>query len=264
MFKYFFTSLLLLNCVAFGNPHELLLKEANEAFEQANVNAMQNTDKAKEQYKEAQIKYAYLIDQGVNTSALHNNLANTYFFSGDIGRAILHYQRALRLAPNSSDIIHNLKFARSRINDELQESTSAKVMKVLFFWHQWSYKTRLFIFAIFHFALWACLACALFRKSTRLKAAILLCAFLSLLSGISIVVHLSGMDNPVDGVITESEVTSRQGNGHIYEAAFNSPLHSGSEFKLLAKRPHWYHIELLNGEQCWINENSAELIVQEE
>jgi len=67
-------------------------------------------------------------------------------------------------------------------------------------------------------------------------------------------------DNSIDGVVTEREVTPRQGNGYIYEMALSGPLHSGAEFKLLETRKDWYYIELPGGTKCWIPKSSSTLV----
>ena len=48
---------------------------------------------------------------GFNAALLYN-LANAYAQSGQVGLAILHYERALRLSPNDADIRGNLDFLR--------------------------------------------------------------------------------------------------------------------------------------------------------
>ena len=57
-------------------------------------------------------KYLAALDHGVESASLHYNLGNAYFKAGDLGRAVLSYSRARRLAPDDEDLIHNLNFAR--------------------------------------------------------------------------------------------------------------------------------------------------------
>jgi tetratricopeptide (TPR) repeat protein len=46
------------------------------------------------------------------------NLGNAYLKHGDLGHAILWYERARRLAPRDPEILFNLNFARSQLKDE--------------------------------------------------------------------------------------------------------------------------------------------------
>jgi tetratricopeptide (TPR) repeat protein len=52
-----------------------------------------------------------LADHGYSPGVLYN-LANSYAQLGSIGKAVLNYERALRLAPGDSDIIGNLQLVR--------------------------------------------------------------------------------------------------------------------------------------------------------
>lgn len=51
------------------------------------------------------------------SSALFYNLGNTYYRMGQLGRAILNYERALKLDPTNEDARANLAFVNSRIID---------------------------------------------------------------------------------------------------------------------------------------------------
>lgn len=51
------------------------------------------------------------------SSALFYNLGNTYYRMGQLGRAILNYERALKLDPTNEDARTNLAFVNSRIID---------------------------------------------------------------------------------------------------------------------------------------------------
>jgi len=56
--------------------------------------------------------YHHLVDRHGYSSSLLYNLANSYAQQGDIGKAILNYERALQLQPNDPDILGNLQLVR--------------------------------------------------------------------------------------------------------------------------------------------------------
>lgn len=68
-------------------------------------------------YDEAVSLYGELVEAGVENADLFYNLGNAYYKTGQVGRAILNYERARRLAPRGEDIAENLSLARSLVRD---------------------------------------------------------------------------------------------------------------------------------------------------
>jgi tetratricopeptide (TPR) repeat protein len=62
-------------------------------------------------YQEAATRYQALVTAGFESGALHYNLGNAFFRAGELGRAILSYERARRLLPRDPDVRANLRFA---------------------------------------------------------------------------------------------------------------------------------------------------------
>lgn len=62
-------------------------------------------------YASAVQLYQSILDQGMESAALYFNLGNAHFKAGDLGRAVLNYKLAERLAPDNEDINANLEFA---------------------------------------------------------------------------------------------------------------------------------------------------------
>ncbi len=71
-------------------------------------------------YAAAVSAYEAVLSAGFESADLHYNLGNAYFKSGDLGRAILEWERAERLAPTDSDIEANLELARSLTADAIE------------------------------------------------------------------------------------------------------------------------------------------------
>lgn len=73
-------------------------------------------------YQEAIKGYEQLLKQGVSED-IYYNLGNAYYRTEDITRAVLNYERALRLSPGDKDIRHNLQIARSKTVDRITPET---------------------------------------------------------------------------------------------------------------------------------------------
>jgi len=83
--------------------------EVSTAFDQANRLYEQG------KFTEAAAAYDKMLRQGQASPALYFNLGNAFFKAGQVGRAVLNYRLAERLAPRDPDIRANLKFARNSV-----------------------------------------------------------------------------------------------------------------------------------------------------
>ncbi|MCM1356482.1 MAG: tetratricopeptide repeat protein [Staphylococcus sp.] len=68
-------------------------------------------------FKEAADTYLHVIATEGNSATLQYNLGNCYYRMGEMGKAILAYERALRLDPTFDDARVNLDFVNARIAD---------------------------------------------------------------------------------------------------------------------------------------------------
>lgn len=71
-------------------------------------------------YEEAIEAYSAVQSGGYNSAGLEYNLGNAWFKSGNLARAILHWERALALAPGDDDTMANLELARSITVDAVE------------------------------------------------------------------------------------------------------------------------------------------------
>lgn len=65
--------------------------------------------------------YEQIYARGLTSVKLYYNLANAYFKEGRLGKSILFYRRALRLAPGNDDIRYNLSVAEARTKDNIED-----------------------------------------------------------------------------------------------------------------------------------------------
>jgi len=236
--------------------------QANDAFRQAN-STVDDADKANSLYEKAILGYEKIIRQGhIENPKLYYNLANAYLLKGDIGNAILNYRRAEKLDKSDSDIHKNLAFARSRRVDKVEIKTEKQILRTLVFWHYDLSMRAKFIFACVCFAVF-CLGLTVmiwFGRNAPLTAltgvsAVLLVCFV----GSRAVEQYSQAAN-LSGVIISPEVVAYQGDGQNYPPSFKAPLHAGTEFELIERRPSWFHIKLSDGSDGWISQGTAEII----
>src|SRR5438874_5767088 len=76
--------------------------------------AKANTEFAAGNFKAANADYAAVVGSGAWSAKLFYDLGNAYFRDGDFGRAILNYDRALRLDRHHPEVDANLRIARDQ------------------------------------------------------------------------------------------------------------------------------------------------------
>lgn len=239
----------------------LLFSQANQTFSKANET--KNPQEAAILYEKAILDYEKIIDEGgIKNAKLYYNLANAYVLNNNIGKAILNYRRAQLLDSSNPDIYKNLNFARSKRIDNIPVSSQKKILERLFFWHyDFSTQTR-FILGGIGFAVF-CIWLTLKLWIARWPAIKMVC-ILSLLLAVCMISSVGAeyytAKKYLGGVIIAESVIARQGDGNNYLQSFNEPLHAGVEFDVLEQRSGWLHIQLADGHDAWIPEQSSEII----
>ena len=115
----------------------------------------------------------------------------------------------------------------------------------------------LLCFAIFSLSL---TALVWFTRNTSARVVAVISCILIFCFLISVIIDSQNQSNRICGVIVNSEVVARQGDGNNYSASFKEPLHTGTEFDLLERRPGWFHIRLGDNSDGWVPRSSAQLI----
>jgi tetratricopeptide (TPR) repeat protein len=124
-----------------GGNEEQLFQQGNEAYSRGD-------------YEQAISHYEELISSAGFSPAVLFNLANSYAQAGKTGRAILNYERALRLAPTDSDITGNLELVRKESGLFTGEAAGTDRLFHLLSLDQWAMLglTALFCFTLLHIA----------------------------------------------------------------------------------------------------------------
>ena len=106
--KNFMMALLLCACsAAFSQPASTLYKTAAQLYK-AN------------KFDSAAADYEKILSQGYRTAEVYYYLGNCYYKLNIINKAIINYERGLKLAPQDEDIQHNLAIANTKVVDKIQ------------------------------------------------------------------------------------------------------------------------------------------------
>lgn len=83
-----------------------------------------NAEYDKDNYAEALQLYQQAANEEGTSSDLYYNIGNTYYRMGDLGHAVLNYERALILNPHNADAKDNLEFVSSKIQTKITDEKS--------------------------------------------------------------------------------------------------------------------------------------------
>lgn len=86
--------------------------------------AKANAEYDKDNYAGALQLYQQVAQEEGTSSDLYYNIGNTFYRMGDLGHAVLNYERALILNPGNEDARTNLEFVNSKIQTKITEDKS--------------------------------------------------------------------------------------------------------------------------------------------
>lgn len=64
--------------------------------------------------------YQGILQAGYESGELHYNLGNAYFKNGNLGLAIVHFEKGRKSMPRDMDLLSNLEMARLRVADQVE------------------------------------------------------------------------------------------------------------------------------------------------
>ena len=205
-----------------------------------------------------------ILSEGVESAALYYNIGNAYFKQGEYGRAVLSYERALKIDPAYGDARYNLEFARSFTQDDIESVPE-------FFLRTWcrslSRSLRSNAWAVLFLVLLAlALACALayvLSGSAALRKTGFFVGIVAVL--LSLVCLLCARSQwaayrSTDSAIVVRPVTSVKSSPGDSSTKDLFILHEGTKVKVLDEVGEWSNVELADGRQGWMLKNDLEVI----
>lgn len=229
---------------------ENLMKSGNEFYQN-------------KQYEEAIESYESILKQGYLSSELYYNLGNTYFKVGKIGRAILFYEKSLKIQPNNEDAAHNLKIANARTVDKIQNIPD------LFFIKWWNIILSTFtstgwqiIIFIFYIMLLICIAIYFLVHNLQFQKYAFIFGTLNIIALIfSVVLFFASLERESStdyAILQQSTITAKISPDSQSDDAF--VIHEGIKFKIEDQVNNWVKIRLSDGKVGWLPNNVYEVI----
>ncbi len=236
--------------ISFAQAPEDLMSRANSHYQS-------------EEWQEAISTYEKILSQDYESAALYYNLGNAYFKSGVIGKAILNYERALKLDPGDDDVQFNLKLAKTRTVDRIQE------VPQLFILEWWdllitsvSVPTWAVISLLFYLMLLTAVGIYLLSQSIYFQKISVYGGVVSLVGlFLSLIILFSAYSREV--TTDFGVVTADLANVKVSPTAESSDafvVHEGLKFEIQDQLDDWVKVRLADGKVGWIPNNSLEKI----
>lgn len=188
-------------------------------------------------------------EENVSNGKLFYNIGNTCMQLGEIGRALLWYERAMELTPKDPDLLFNRSVALSKVKDR-QEEKEGLLSSILFFWKEGLSLSLLQWGAIcLGILFWGLLALALWQKRGAFKTlAVVFGAFFLLASGTALW-DTATRGTQSRGVVLSPSVSIHSGLSETSTELFT--LHAGSFVTIEARREGWVRIAFGSEKRGW-------------
>ncbi|MBQ8062275.1 MAG: BatD family protein [Bacteroidales bacterium] len=213
-------------------------------------------------YQDAVSAWEGIAATGLGAPELFCNIGDAYFKLGNYPKAILNYERALKLDPSCSDARYNLDFASGFVQDKIEAVPEfilkSLARKVCYFLdsNSWAILFLVLLCGALGMGLMFLLASSLGRRRTGFYCGIVLLILSLCCLGFSVWQKqaYSSDDSAIVMLPVSSVKSSPSGGKDLFI------IHEGTKVKILDSVGSWMNISLADGRQGWIDGEALEEI----
>ena len=229
---------------------EALWEQAAAAYNNAN-------------YDQAIEAYMAILSQGLHSAKLYYNLANAHFKKNELGKAILYYNRALRLKPGDEDIRHNLEYAESSTKDSIEEipefflTTWVRAIRLTLSGNAWTTRSLVMLALALGMALLFLLSQRLSLRQTgfyMMSAA----AVLFIITTLFAISDRKTNVGHTEAIVMSSSVSIKSSPDRAATELF--VLHEGTKLTIGDTIEGWAEVRIADGRKGWIETSRIEKI----
>ena len=218
---------------------------------------------AEHNYTEAIKEYQTIVDGGEFSLELYYNLGNAYYKADSIGKAILYYNKALRIDPSHDDVRHNLAIAEKQIVDKVPEESE-------FFLARWmrslrdtmSCTTWSILSLVSFAAILACVLLFLLASRISLRKTGFYCGLCTLLFFVATTSFAVSSRNKIlthdEAIILSSAISTKSSPDHSATELF--VLHEGTKVRVVSEHNGWCEVVLADSKKGWVEKVHIERI----
>lgn len=208
--------------------------------------------------------YESILDAGFESGDLYFNTGNAYFKLGDLGRAILHYERARRLLPGDEGVLANLELARTLTVDEVEALPRFWVLSAWDWWIGLLPRVMLLlVVASAYLGGMAGVVALIMRRGTPVALwggrMALFGGGLTLVLGWSLLVRELGLSRTEEAVVLAAEVPVRSAPSEDGDLTVFT-VHEGTKVRIDRRSGEWAEVVLEDGKVGWLKLEAVETI----
>lgn len=208
--------------------------------------------------------YARILEAGLESGDLYYNLGNTYFKRGEIGPAILYYERARRLMPADDDLLANLDLARQQTADDITPLPELWLFRAVRWWVELVPRSALaWLVGLAYLAAAGGAVLWILKQGTPIalwaRRAAAIAGGVALVFGINLAVRELRIGAPQEAVVmaTEADVHSAPSSDSALRIF---AVHEGATVRMGRRSDDWVEIVLEDGVVGWVTADQLEPI----
>jgi hypothetical protein len=250
-----------------------ILAEAVDQYTTAQNTAAKDSAESKQAFAEAAEKFEFLVNSGVRNSRLLINLGNAYLQSGQTGRAIANYRRALQLELTNGTATQNLTYAESHLKSSPAAASGAAdktgrsyqtfwdVLDARSSWISGHIAPKTLLAAIFlaWLAIWCVVGLRIVGYRFPWKGIVIAASVPFVMAAASYVLTLQDTSRHV-AVVVVGDATLREGDGPDFPAVTQTKLQEGQSVEYEKQRGEWLRIRTEDGQSGWVSCSAVEVI----
>lgn len=217
-----------------------------------------------EDYSAAVEAYQTVRAGGFESADLHYNLGNAQFQLGELGRSILSWERALKLAPGHADALANLELAVRLSADDIEPLPRFWLLSAVSWWVNLIPRSALLVVVALS---WLALTCGALARilltaqgPRRLGGwAVAAGTVMMVLLGSNLALREFGVGQPERGVILVEAVSVRSAPTEDDDLTVFE-VHEGTRVRIDQRTEQWAEIVLDDGKVGWIPVAAMEVI----
>lgn len=210
-------------------------------------------------FDEAIRQYNTILEQGFESGNLYYNLGNCFFKKGELGKALLNYEKSRRFIPYDKDLAANYEYGCSLIKASPIEPRVSLPVRVLdIFFNNFTVDGLTIMLSALYILILVAILTGVFVRPLK-KYAFILAVFI----GLFFIACFIGLGHKIALLDREAIVTAQQVEVRFEpfdEATTYFTLPEGSKIIILDKRGDWRKVKRPDGRFGWIKAVALEII----